>query len=347
MKVWPLRFIEQRSGALLFADDAGGFFQSNERFLRRYAEGALSEADRRFLSDNGQAYGAGESHREESFAFRWAQRQFVPGEMDYIILVPTLRCNLSCGYCQVSRVNHHAIGFDWTDAVADQVIRFLDSLRSMRIKIEFQGGEPLLRLDLLHRIRDFARTRFRASEFVVCTNLQTVSDDAWSFLSDSDTSISTSLDGDPATHERQRTLDADATSAFFSNLGKALDRSGPARVSAIPTINPLKPPAPEAVIATFASYGLGSIYLRPVNYQGFARKRFGRGSEALWNAYYARFIDALVAYNLTADLPIEEYYLTHCLRRIVRAGHHGHVDLRNPNLLGRDYIVIDYDGAHF
>ena len=41
---------------------------------------------------------------------------------------------------------------------------------------------------------------------------------------------------------------------------------------------------------------------------------------------------------------MEEYYLSHCLRRVLQAGHDGHVDLRNPSLPARDYIVVDFDG---
>lgn len=36
------------------------------------------------------------------------------GKMNYLILVPTLRCNLACGYCQVSRAPENARGFDWS-----------------------------------------------------------------------------------------------------------------------------------------------------------------------------------------------------------------------------------------
>jgi radical SAM protein with 4Fe4S-binding SPASM domain len=32
------------------------------------------------------------------------------------------------------------------------------------------------------------------------------------------------------------------------------------------------------------------------------------------------------------------------LRRILQSGHNNHVDLRNPNWLGKDLLVIDFDG---
>src|SRR3546814_10355610 len=46
-------------------------------------------------------------------AYAVSQRLAAAGPLDYLILVPTLRCNLSCSYCQVSRVNADRSGFDW------------------------------------------------------------------------------------------------------------------------------------------------------------------------------------------------------------------------------------------
>ena len=39
------------------------------------------------------------------FVYRRSARRFAPQNMNYLILVPTLRCNLACSYCQVSREN--------------------------------------------------------------------------------------------------------------------------------------------------------------------------------------------------------------------------------------------------
>ncbi|MES0200407.1 hypothetical protein [Mesorhizobium sp. M0011] len=81
------------------------------------------------------------------------------------------------------------------------------------IKIEFQGGEPLLRVDLLEAVRDLCREKFSQGQFVVCTNLQRLDARAWAFLDAEDTLISTSLDGDRVTHERQRSHDSEVTYA--------------------------------------------------------------------------------------------------------------------------------------
>lgn len=346
MTVWPLKFapLEQSQG-LLFADDSGTFFRSDDAFLRRYVEGRLSDKDDAFLAAGGHAFDLEGDLAHRGFLYRWSQRQFAPGPMDYVVLVPTLRCDLSCGYCQVSRAGLGARGVDWTPPVLEAVLNFLDGLSTPRIKIEFQGGEPLLRLDLLNDIRRFCRDRFAQVQFVVCTNLQSVSAEAWDFLAASDTHISTSFDGNKATHTRQRTRSTGMTDDFLANLEHALTLGDAHKVSVLPTVDPANPPPAEEVIGAFAQYGLRSIYLRPVNFQGFARRRFARDADDSWASYYDDFIDALVRHNNDTEVPMSEFYFSHCLRRVLRGGHHGHVDLRNPNLLGGDYIVIDHDGA--
>jgi His-Xaa-Ser system radical SAM maturase HxsB len=348
MTIFPLKFRSLGNDAVLFADDAGGFFRSDRSFLDRYALDQLTPEDLRLLGENGHTFVEESDLEYSSFAYRWAKRLYSPSELEYVILVPTLRCNLACGYCQVSRVNEGAAGFDWDDDTLHLALKFLEGLSTRHVKIEFQGGEPLLRLDILSTVRDFARERFEVSEFVVCTNLQSVSDAAWAFLDASDTSVSTSLDADPSTHQRQRTLTSDRTNEFLANLERAIDTLAPGKVSALPTLDVRRLPDPVSVIRSFTSFGLNSIYLRPVNHQGFARKRFdAKDTTADWNAYHARFIDALVEYNWTSEIPAEEYYFVHCLRRVLRSGHHGHVDLRNPNVIGHSYLVIDYDGTFY
>ncbi|MEF2071026.1 His-Xaa-Ser system radical SAM maturase HxsB [Consotaella aegiceratis] len=348
MTVWPLKFRSLADGSLLFADDAGGFFRASEDFLDRYAKGTLSQADCRFLGSGGHSFQQVGDLDYTAFAYRWSARQSKAADINYLMLVPTLRCNLACSYCQVSRADERAVGYDWTPETLDAVLTYLSGLTSDRIKIEFQGGEPLLRVDLLEEVRRFCRERFAHAEFVVCTNLQRLGPAEWTFLDAADTFVSTSLDGDPATHRRQRTETAGITETFFANLREAVGRLGSGRVSALPTIDVQNPPTMEAVIEAFTAYGIRSIYLRPINYQGFARSRHAaRHIAEKWNDYYGAFIDLLIDRNAEEDEPLEEFYFVHCLRRIFKGGLDGHVNIRNPDFLARDYLLIDFDGRFY
>ncbi|MBZ9775976.1 His-Xaa-Ser system radical SAM maturase HxsB [Mesorhizobium sp. CO1-1-8] len=345
MNVWPLKFRERPNGELLFTDDAGGFFVGSRQFLERYTGDGLSAMDSHFLRDNGHAFEREGDPDWMSFAYRWARRQSKPQDLSYLILIPTLRCNLTCGYCQVSRAPESAQGFDWTDETLQAVLGFIDAMKGPEIKIEFQGGEPLLRIDLLEQVRAFTRSKFPNSQFVVCTNLQRLGDREWTLLDQPDTFVSTSLDGSHETHTRQRTHDSQATDMFFGNLAEAVRRLGPGKVSALPTIDVDRPPDFEDLVDNFELHGIRSIYLRPINHQGFARRRKSDPkSIAKWNALHSDFIDYIIDRNHRTGRYVEEYYFSQCLSRFLRSGADNHVDLRNPNFFASDYIVIDHDG---
>lgn len=343
--VWPLRFREAGEH-FVFSDEAGGWFFGDEQFLKRYARDTLNDNDLDHLASGGQAFERHGDLAHSSFLRRWARRHAGPtGSLGYLILVPTLRCNLACDYCQVSRAAENAKGFDWSEETLSQVLSFIDAIDRDDIKIEFQGGEPLLRLDILTRVRDHCREKFAKPTFVVCSNLQVMDEARWAFFDAPDTFLSTSIDGDQTTQTRQRTHDANQTARFFENAKGFLDRFGADRISALPTIDMHNPVAPEVLLDAYAAFGFQSIYLRPVNQQGFARRRAAPSDEGrIWANYHRAMVEAMIERNYSTGTRYEEFYLTHAIRRVLRSGLDSHVDLRNPALVGDGYLVVDYDG---
>ena len=345
MQIWPLRFRELPEQRIFMSDDSGSYFLANRAFVDRYARDEITDSDTDFLLQKGHAFQEVGDLSHTAFLARWAQRQYTSDGFAYIILIPTLRCDLKCSYCQVSRAPLAAKGFDWDERTLEQVLAFLDSLPVEEIQIEFQGGEPFLRLDHLNTVAEYARKRFRSVRFVVCSNLQTLNDDILAFLANEDVLISTSLDGSNQVHTRNRTGHAELTKEFQRNLTRVLELVGLDRVSALPTINVEHPPVPEDIIAAYENFGFKSLYLRPVNYQGFARKSHpsSRTSDS-WTGYYNKFIATLIAHNARTGKVMEEFYLAHSLRRILAPGADNHTDLRNPNIPTGANAVIDFNG---
>jgi His-Xaa-Ser system radical SAM maturase HxsB len=333
-----------QSGQALYVNDDGRFFVADDSFAGRCLDDGLSDGDQAFLEARNHRIEQDDAFGLSSFQYRVAQRLTRAGSLDYLILVPTLRCNLSCSYCQVSRAPAGARGFDWSDHTLAEVLKLIDGLETPYIKIEFQGGEPTLRPDLIEAVMERCE-RFEVRQFVICTNLHELGPEQWRLFDRADTFISTSLDGDLLTHARQRT--GAETGQFEANLLAVIERYGPAKVSALPTIDPECPPEIDAVIDTFAAFGLTSIFLRPINFQGFARKRHAssRDLNAKWHSYHRDFVKALIERNWRdRSQVLEETYLSICLRRIFHPRVGRHVDLRNPNPLGCDYLVVDHDG---
>lgn len=342
----PLR---QRAlnGRSLVTDRAGRFMLGAPGLGERLRDNRPSAADKVRL----EAQGLWPSTQLEQLAARFAAqlRQCAAGPLDYLILVPTLRCNLSCSYCQVSRAALDASGHDWSPDTLAQVLTLVRGLEAPMVKIEFQGGEPTLRPDLIRAVMNAVPDGVEAS-FVICTNLQQLDADLLALFDRPDVQISTSLDGAADVHARQRHGERDAITPFLANLDLVLRRYGPGKVSALPTVDPVAPPAIETLVEAFVSRGFTSIYLRPINYQGFARKRHPRAIEvgAAWRDYHAAFIRHLIERNwVDRSQLIEESYFSLLLRRIFRPGEDRHVDLRSPNPIGRDYIVIDHDGLAY
>lgn len=330
----------------LLVGDGGGFFTTDPEFLERLSIDELTEADHRFLRQRGHEIASDDPFAETSHLYNIAERLTRAGSLDYLILVPTLRCNLSCSYCQVSRAAIDQTGYDWDAATLEAVLDLINALPGPRLKVEFQGGEPTLRCDLIRTVMDHAR-RFEERQFVICSNLQRLEPELLDLLDNPEVFLSTSLDGDFATHQRNRTVGEPATRAFRDNLAAVIARYGPHKVSALPTIDPVKPPEPDTLIDAYLQFGLESIFLRPINYQGFARKRHAvsREQDNSWHAYHERFVRRLIERNWDdRSVVLEESYFSICLRRIFQPSADRHVDLRNPNPLGHDYVVIDYDG---
>lgn len=58
------------------------------------------------------------------------------------MVVPTLRCNSSCIYCQVARKDLDAQSVDMSKQTAKNTVKLIFQSPSPIIKIEFQGGDP-------------------------------------------------------------------------------------------------------------------------------------------------------------------------------------------------------------
>lgn len=67
------------------------------------------------------------------------------------MIVPTLRCDHACTYCQVSRASMVAKKYDMPEEYIEKIIQKIVKLSDPPYKIEIQGGEPLVRFDLIKK----------------------------------------------------------------------------------------------------------------------------------------------------------------------------------------------------
>lgn len=115
------------------------------------------------------------------------------------MMVITLKCNHSCQYCQVSSANADAIKYDMSSETARKVVEMILQAPSRSIKIEFQGGEPLLNWSVIMQTVEYAEKLNEAYQknisFVICSNIYALNQDHLDYFKAHNIHISTSLDG--------------------------------------------------------------------------------------------------------------------------------------------------------
>ena len=345
MTITPFRF-RPVLDRLLLTNEVGDYAFFASDVVERFFTGSLSNEEHRKFRDLSVLIEKGDEWRLTSLMRRIRSTHTGRhGRLSYLIVIPTLRCDLSCSYCQVSRAPLNADGYDWTDERLAQFERFVSTIASDHLKLEFQGGEPTLRPDLLNNIIEICDQQFKTAEFVVCTNLTRLTTEMEDIFARDDVIISTSIDGPPSAMTANRTGSDELSEAVLQNFEYITDKYGPEKVSALPTVTDNILADPKELIDFYVSLGFQSIFLRPVNHMGFARKAHRDLSRdaATWNQFYRLALEHIV--DINDDSYFEEFYLALLVRSIFGEIRHDFVDLRSPSRFASDYCVIDFDGA--
>ncbi len=340
----PFRFRDIGAQTLL-TNEVGDFGFFDNQIAQKIFSGNLSKDEEARLSDLFIRFERTQNWKLLVLAKRLKDK-FPPEnqKISYLMVIPTLRCNLSCLYCSVSSAQLNAKGFDWNTETIKNFSKYLDSIETSKVKIEFQGGEATLRPDLIREIIDICENKFSEVEFVVCTNLTTISKEMDAIYRSENVLISTSIDGPEEVMDHNRTQSREQTRQIFKNLEYANREYGRHKVAAMPTVTEKMLAEPRKLIDFYISLGFDSIFLRPVNYVGFARKNFKELSNAVdrWNSFYKASISYIIEVNKSTFC--EEFYFSLVLKNIVQILNRGFVDFRSPNFFMQDYCVIDFDG---
>src|SRR4051812_21969403 len=179
------------------------------------------------------------------------------------LFVVTLRCEHTCQYCQVSRVSEDRGAFDMSIATADQAIALMLKSPSTQLKVEFQGGEPLLNFDLIRYVvlEVEKRATNRDPQFVITSNLALLTDDMLDFAAEHEIFFSTSLDGPADLHNRNRPRpNGDSHARTVTGIEKIRSRMGPNAVAALMTSTAESLDQPEAIIDEYVRLGFDSIF---------------------------------------------------------------------------------------
>lgn len=266
------------------------------------------------------------------------------------IFVTTLRCDHSCHYCQVSRQSEDRPHFDMSVDHANKALTHVFRSPSRSLKIEFQGGEPLLNFDIIRhvvtRAREINATENRDLTFVIASNLSLLNDEVLEFCHQHDIFLSTSLDGPADLHNRQRPRrSGDSYERTVAAIRRARAVLGPDSVSALMTTTPASLDRVEDIIDEYVRQGFHSIFLRNLSPYGFATKNLVHRYQADdWVRFYQRGLSHILKLNVDG-WPMREEFTAILLQKMFSPTGSSYVDLQSPAGLAIAAIVYNYDGA--
>jgi His-Xaa-Ser system radical SAM maturase HxsB len=293
-RLLPFRFMRWDGTDLLVTNEAGEFtFLSTSEF-ERFVSGGLDPRSttfrtlksKHFLTDTGLEVPIA------LLATKYRTKMaFLDGFTKLHLFVVTLRCDHSCPYCQVSRVNADRTRFDMSRDTAERAVALMFQSPSPDLKVEFQGGESLLNTELIafvvQQVAERNRSENRAIDFVIATNLAELSDDVLALCQENRIHLSTSLDGPSWLHNANRPRPGgDSYERTIRHIAKARAILGHDSVSALMTTTERSLSHPREIVDEYVAQGLDHIFLRPISPYGFAVR-----TKAAFKYQTARFLD--------------------------------------------------------
>ncbi len=276
------------------------------------------------------------------------KKSFLEGFIQLHLFVVTLRCDHSCRYCQVSRVSSDRARFDMSEETARRAVALMFQCPAPRLKVEFQGGEPLLHFELIRFIIEEVERRNaqegRDLEFVVTSNLVPLTLEILDYLQAHRVLLSTSLDGPAFLHNANRPRPGkDSHELLVRHLELARAVLGQDRIAAIMTTTSRSLQHPRAIIDEYLRLGFDAIFLRPISPYGFAVHT----GEALrydteqFLTFYREALAYIIELNRQGK-DFVEVYAQILLTKILTPFATGYVDLQSP--VGVGAVAYNYDG---
>lgn len=352
-RLLPFRFLRFDGARTLVVNEAGEHhFLSNADFARFAARELPDDRDayldlkaKHFLFDS-----ASLAPFELLATKIRTKKSFLDGFTSLHIFVVSLRCEHSCHYCQVSRVSSDRTRYDMSEETARRALDLVFRSRAPVLKIELQGGEPLLNFERVRQIIVDASARAanesRGVEFVVTSNLALIDDAMLDFFREHGVFLSTSIDGSAELHDANRPRPGnDSHARAVDGIARARAALGHDRVAALMTTTRRSLETPEAIVDEYVRLGFRSIFLRALSPYGFALRSARTTGYTMreFLDFYVRALDAILAHNARGTY-LAETYAQLLLTRILTPFPTGYVDLQSPAGAGIGALVYNYDG---
>ncbi|WP_458316422.1 His-Xaa-Ser system radical SAM maturase HxsB [Mycolicibacterium brisbanense] len=356
LQLLPIRFERIDSDRFLVGNMVGDMAEMTASELDRLCTLNLTPGDELYERAFEKLFVGSVEQRaqQQLLALRLRSRlSFLRAATPLHLFVVTLRCEHSCPYCQVSRQSRDRARYDMDQATAAKAIDVALSAPAPLIKIEFQGGEPLLNFELIQWIVLTAKRRAvplgKKLQFVIATNLALLNDEVLDFCAEHDVLFSTSLDGPRDLHNKNRPRRGENSYELaVAGIARIKDQLGSDRVGALMTTTEASLGRVEEIVDEYLRQDLDGIFLRPLSPYGFAikNKQFHKYDAQEWLEFWKRGLRYILEVNKSGR-HFPEFYSALILRRMLSDEPIGYVDLRSPAGIGLGALVYNYDGTVF
>lgn len=356
LQLLPFRFAPSGPDTYIVSNMVGDFVRLSRSELDRLSNLTLDPGEELYAKAyaNHLITRTGQRAQHQLLAMRLRSRlAFLRQPTALNIFVVTLRCEHSCPYCQVSRQSTDRAKFDMSEATAYRALDIALEGPSSHIKVEFQGGEPLLNFELIEKMVGVAKAesarRGKVVEFVIASNLALLDDKILAFCKARNVLLSTSLDGPADLHNKNRPRPGgNSHELAVSGIRRAQQVLGPDAVGALMTTTDASLNRVEEIVDEYLKLGLDGIFLRPLSPYGFAikTKLYRRYDAGRWLEFYERGLRYILQIN-RAGTSFIEFYTRLLLQRMLSDRSTGYVDLRSPAGIGLGALVYNYDGKVF
>ncbi|MEY0428649.1 MULTISPECIES: His-Xaa-Ser system radical SAM maturase HxsB [Providencia] len=261
------------------------------------------------------------------------------------MIVPTLRCDHTCKYCQVSRASVKADKYDLNENLIFPIISTIKKLSSKPYKIEIQGGEPLLRFDLIEKIYDEAVRQLGEEniDFIITSSLSLLNNKMIEWSKNKPVFYSVSLDGTELIHNKNRILsNGNSYQLVIENIKKLQHAIGKSRVATVTTVTRDLLKEPLALLIAHKEVDIFDLFIRPISPYGFAKSKNDYSIEEYLD-FYVRLLELIIDFN-KKGVPFVEHSAAIHIKRLLNPNFAGYADLKSPSGLLFNSLLFNYDG---
>lgn len=353
----PFRF-KNRKDHYLLVNETGEYIFLDKNDFKKFSQKQIEPNSELFLNLKSKFFLFTDSLPRiiETLATKYrTKNRFLYDYTSLHMFVVTYRCNQSCTYCHASSQNEvSSSDFDMDKMTAINSVEFVFNSPSQNIKIEFQGGEPLLNFDIIKTIVEHAEKingKYQKNiEFILCTNLTNLTNEQLQYIKEKNIIISTSLDGPEEIHNKCRKY-RNGKGTYHDVVEKinwVKSELGNNMVSTLMTVTPFNIRRLKEVIDEYLEQCMEYIFIRKLNPFGYALKNISLLDYSLTEfiSGYKEALEYIFEINRSGQF-FPEVFATILSSRILTPFSTGFVDLQSPTGGAISGVIYDVNGDIF